>query len=376
MSALLGVRLTVLAGPTVPVPLSPRLLTSLAGVEVTHADDGRSGFQLTLQSGRGADDLLDHAALASPQLRPSARVVLVVTFGLAPMVLMDGIVTNTQLQPGDRPGRSTVTITGEDVSVMMDREERSVEHPAQPEIAIATKIIASYAAYGLVPVVIPPIALDVPLPIERTPTQQGTDLAFLRQMAERFAHVFYVTPGPVPLTNTAYWGPPVRAGLPQPALTVDMGAQTNVTSIDFQHDAPSAVTVTGQVQDRTTNATVPVTVAASARPPLAAEPAAAGFARTRVLRASGATASQAFARAQATVDAAADVVTAEGELDAGRYGGVLTARGLVGVRGAGSRHDGLYYVKRVTHRIGADGYRQRFTLTRDGVGSTVPVVRT
>ena len=43
--------------------------------------------------------------------------------------------------------------------------------------------------------------------------------------------------------------------------------------------------------------------------------------------------------------------TCEGSLDVTRYGGILKARQLVGVRGAGPAFDGLYYVKNVTHKI-------------------------
>jgi hypothetical protein len=62
-------------------------------------------------------------------------------------------------------------------------------------------------------------------------------------------------------------------------------------------------------------------------------------------------------------------------LDTVRYGGLLQARGLVGMRGAGALHDGLYYVKRVTHVITKGEYRQNFTLTREGLGTTTAVVR-
>ena len=72
---------------------------------------------------------------------------------------------------------------------------------------IATKIIAGYAQYGLVPTVIPPKVIDPPIPIERTPVQQGTDLEYLEQMAERHGYVFYVTPGPAPLASTRLLGP-------------------------------------------------------------------------------------------------------------------------------------------------------------------------
>jgi len=39
-----------------------------------------------------------------------------------------------------------------------------------------------------------------------------------------------------------------------------------------------------------------------------------------------------------------------------------------------TRLPGLYYVKKVTHTIKAGQYKQKFTLTREGTGSTVPVV--
>jgi hypothetical protein len=67
-------------------------------------------------------------------------------------------------------------------------------------------------------------------------------------------------------------------------------------------------------------------------------------------------------------------VVGEGELDASRYGGILRPRGLVGLRGAGWSHDGLWYVRRVEHELARGRYRQKFTLAREGYGSTVPVV--
>jgi hypothetical protein len=74
------------------------------------------------------------------------------------------------------------------------------------------------------------------------------------------------------------------------------------------------------------------------------------------------------------MEATTDAVKLEGELDAGSYGGVLQARGLVGVRGAGFSYDGLYYVRRVTHKIALDHYTQKFELVREGLGSTTPMV--
>lgn len=377
--SLQGSLLTVLIGQTVPLPAPPSLMQALHSVTVEHKDEGRSGFQMVFRCGRNElTGLFDYDLVANPLLAPNSRVILVVTLGAVPQVLFDGIITNQQLQPGDQPGATTFTVTGEDVSVVMDREERSVEHPAQPEMVIALAIIARYAQYGLVPEVYPPPAVDVPVPTERTPTQNGTDLAFLNEMAQRFGYVFYVIPGPVPGTNRAYWGPPTRAGAPQRALSCNMGPGTNVRTMDFQYDALATTLVAGQVHDRLTNQALPVQTFAATRAPLAALPAAVAnlsALSTRILRESGLSFAQAQARAQGQTDASTDnTVTVTGEMDAAHYGTVLQARALVGVRGVGFNYDGLYYVKSVTHAIAPGSYLQKFTLTRDGLGSLIPAV--
>ena len=197
-------------------------------------------------------------------------------------------------------------------------------------------------------------------------------------MAARFAYVFYVTPGPAPLTNMAYWGPPPRLGVPQRALSVNMGPHTNVLGdVSFQYNSLEPTFVEGQIQDRQTGQETPVQTRASTRIPLVSRPAwqAQSHVRTRRFRQSGLNTVQAYARAQAETDRSTDrVVTATGELDALRYQALLKPRGLVGLRGVGLSYDGFYYVKSVTHVIQQGEYRQRFTLTREGQGAISPVV--
>jgi hypothetical protein len=373
----LGAHLTLLIGQTVPVPAPMSFLEAFDSAEVTHSDEGRSGFQITFKVGRATTDVLDYALLSDPLLQPMNRVVLMVTFGAMPQVLMDGIITHQQLAPINQPGASTLTVTGEDVSVMMDLEEKSVEHPAQAESIIALKLIANYAQYGLIPKVIPPSSIDVPLPTERTPVQQATDLQYLQEMASRFGYVFYITPGPFPLTNTAYWGPPVREGVPQKAISINMGPNSNAEIPSFSHDGLATTFVSGQVQDRTTNEATPVQTFSSTRIPLVSRPdwSSQSHVRTTQLRHSGLNTSQAFARAQSQTDASTDrAVQVSGELDASRYEALLQPRGLVGLRGAGYSYDGLYYVRSVTHNIKKGEYKQRFALTREGVGAISPTV--
>jgi hypothetical protein len=379
--SLLGIHVTLLIGPAVPVPAPPPLLEAMKSIEVRHGDDGPSTFQITFHVGRsGPLDLLDYGLLSNPLLKTFNRVIVIVTFGVLPRVLMDGFITNQELSPSNEPGASTLTVTGEDCCVMMDLEERSAEHPAQDETIIANKIILTYAQFGLIPMVIPPLAIDPPIPVERVPVQQSSDMGFLCEMAARHGYVFYVTPGPAPFMNTAYWGPPVRIGFPQKALSVNMGPQTNVQNISFRNNALGPALVEGQVQDRITNQTVPVQTVAPLRIPLSAMPASLTNlpnVRRRKFRASGLNAMQAYGRAQGETDASNDdVVKVTGELDALQYGDFLQSRALVGLRGVGYSYDGFYYVKDVTHLIALGSYTQNFTLTREGLGSLTPVLPT
>ena len=57
-------------------------------------------------------------------------------------------------------------------------------------------LLAKYALFGVVPLIVPSIMIDVPLPIDQIPVQQGTDLEYIRYLAEQVGYVFYLDPGP------------------------------------------------------------------------------------------------------------------------------------------------------------------------------------
>ncbi|HYJ29175.1 MAG TPA: hypothetical protein VEW25_02390, partial [Allosphingosinicella sp.] len=57
-----------------------------------------------------------------------------------------------------------------------------------------------------------------------------------------------------------------------------------------------------------------------------------------------------------------------------RYGRPMAARSLVGVRGAGLAHDGLWFVRSVTSTLGRGSWKQNFQLSREGMVSNTPAV--
>ncbi len=373
---LLGVHLTLMIGETIPVTASPFLVEALRSVEVTHSDQGPSGFQLTFQVGRiGALDLMDYRVVTNPRLKPFNRVIVIVRYAIAPQVLMDGIITQIQLSPSDEPGASTLTVTGEDVSVMMDLKEQHREFPAVPDYGAVTEIIKDkdYADYGLV-FPLPPAnqqALNPYNPSEEIPQKPAnmTDRAYLQELAQQYGFLFYVTPGPAPLANIVHWGPPETLSIPQGALSVNMGPATNVESINFRFDAmrPKQVTFVSGESERTFSEPSRTRIV----DPLASDIPAA---KRETFLPEG-DERRVEIRAQSEVDQSFDeVVTANGQLDALRYNGLLNPRGLVGLRGVGQTYDGLYYVKSVTHNISKGRYTQSFSLSRQGTGTTTRFV--
>lgn len=377
LDQLLGAHMTLMIGQGVPRPATALVMEHFASAEIAASDRERSGFELVFEASRSGDVAGAFPIMAEPGLKAGARVVITATIGIRPTVLMDGIIEQAEFTPSEGDTPAKLTARGKDLTFLMDREEVEAQHPAQGPGEIATLILLKYAAHGIIPMVIPPLTAERPNPLDRVPMQRATDLAYLTELAEAHDAIFTMIPGPAPLTSTAYWGPLPRLGVPQPAITTDMGPETNVSGLSIENAESEAASVSGNVQDRQTGQTVPVQSVVPLRPPLAARPALANTATARrnLFRTNGApTAAQAMGEAQAQSDASQDTVTITGDLDTGLYGNILTPRGLVGLRGAGFDHDGLYYVQSVIQKISRGTWTQSFTLNREGLGTTTPIV--
>ena len=370
-----GVYLTLMVGPVVPIPVPQVVLDALTGVEVMVNDTGASGFQLTFTLSNDSP-LHTLFLLAGSNPIPFMRVIIIATLNGIPNVLMDGVITNQQVAPGGDASHSTLTVTGEDLSALMNQQEFSgLPFPAMPAEARVALTLVKYAFLGIIPLVIPSILLDVPIPTEEIPTQQGTDLAYIRQLADNVGYVFYIDPGPVPGTSIAYWGPQVKVGIPQPALNINMDAFTNVETLTFNFDSQSRTLPVVLIQNAETKIPIPIPIPeiSPLNPPLGLIPPSPNkieflndTAKLNPIRA----ALEGLRRASKSTDA----VTGSGSLDVIHYGRILKARQLVGVRGAGLAFDGLYYVNSVTHSIKRGEYKQSFKLSRNGLVSIVPQV--
>ena len=371
-----NVELNLFIGPAVPVPASRVVLDALESVQVqTNDGDTPSGFELNFSVSRRSP-LQTLFLLTGGSSIPILRVVIMVTMGGRADVIMDGVMTHHELRPGSDGGKSTLVVKGKDLTALMDLIElNGLPLPAMSPALRVLTLLAKYAAFGVVPMVIPSVVEDLPIPIERIPTQQGSDLAYISRLAREAGYVFYIEPLQTPGTCRAYWGPQIKVGTPQAALNTDMDAFTNVESLSFNFDKEMKEMPVVFIQNQATKAPIPIPIPdiTPLNPPLGLVPPLPPKVRflndTAKLSPLGAV-MQGLAHASRHADA----VTGEGSLQVSRYGRVLKARQLVGVRGAGEAFDGLYYVKSVSHNIARGEYTQNFSLARNGLLSTTPRV--
>jgi len=306
-------------------------------------------------------------------------------------VLSDGVIGRVDVGASGHVGASTLTISGSDVSQMMDLIDLSgLPMPAMPTIARVYFILARYAVYGVIPIAFPRV-LDVPPnPVEEIPGQQGTDYAYLSQLADEAGYVFFVEPQEIGV-NTAYWGPEIRLGAPQSPLRVGLGPSSNVDQLSVSYDGIRKTLYAVWINEPISHVSFPLPLpdVNPLSPPQGLIPVPPRAFR-QLGHASRATSSDddrrdataksdipgAIVRGLARASQTSNVVSATGTLDARRYGGILRARQLVNVQGASIDFDGQYFVRSVTTTLKRGALTQSFALERNALrpfADTVPV---
>jgi hypothetical protein len=370
-----GIKLSLLIGP-VPVPAPVEVVEALSSAKVdSGSGDAQSGFELTFDLAARSSLHTLFLLAGGGGVIPLMRVVLVVRIDGNAESLIDGVVTNVETLPAEG-GVSKLVVKGKDLSALMDFIDLAgIPYPAMSPAVRVLVILAKYAAFGVIPVVIPSIVEDIPIPLQRIPRQGCSDYAYVTRLAREAGYVFYLEPGPAPATSKAYWGPEIRVGEPQPALSVNMDALTNVEELSFNFDKEKKTMPIVFFQEAISKAPIgiPIPDVTPLNPPLGLVPPlppkivnlhdTAHLSPPSALMAGLAYAGQ-----------NGDSVFGNGRLDVARYGRLLKSRQLVGVRGAGLPFDGLYYVKSVSHDIKRGEYKQSFSLARNALISTVPTV--
>jgi hypothetical protein len=339
--------------------------------------ESQSGFELTFKI-PNRSPLQTLFLLTGGLTIPVFRVVIAVTFAGSTTVLMDGVVTHHEYRSEAGP-TSTLSVKGKDLTALMDIIQLDgLPYPAMPPATRVLVALAKYAPFGVIPLVIPSLVEDVPIPIERIPRHQGTDYAYIKELARQAGYVFYIDPGPALGTSKAYWGPEIRVGTPQPALNLSLdGPHDNVKSLSFTFDKERKELPIVYIQEPITKVPIPIPIpdVTPLNPPLGIVPPLPPkitFLNDTANKNPLAAAMEGIAYASQHSDS----VFGAGTLDVVRYGHVLRSRALVGVRGAGDAFDGLHYVTSVTSTLKRGEFTQSFSLARNALLSTLPAVPT
>lgn len=348
-----------------PVPAPPDVVEAVEEIEVESSTEEASAFRLRLGIGQTA--IGDWSILERDYFRPLLPLTVRVGGGLGlPQALINGYVSGQQVSWGEEPGTSVLEVTGMDVTLLMNLQEKVMPWPNLPDSAIAAAVFGQYA-------VTPRLTPTTPALIEPegTTTQRGTDIRFLKQLARRQGFECYVQPEPNSGLDQGFFQrlpPPVGPALA--VLNVAAGPQTNVTgfSVHYEMTRPTSAIAAGL--DVATKALAPALAPVSTDlPPAGLEPALSRVLPPPIVRPAGlglATAAELQPAVQGIVNESSWAVVAEGTT--GADVGILRPGGYVNVRGAGRVFSGSYYLTRVSHSIRRDGsHTQHFTARRNAV---------
>ena len=161
----------LLIGPVLPVPAPQPVMDALTSAQVTTTAGQADGFQLTFAL--SDKSVLNQVLLPVGYFDPGIRVILLVILGGLPTVLIDGIITRQDVAPSDTPGASTLTITGEDLSVLMSLDVKHVCYPGLPAEGVVAVISRSTRCTGSSPRRCRPSCSTSPIRSSRSPPRAG-----------------------------------------------------------------------------------------------------------------------------------------------------------------------------------------------------------
>ncbi|MFJ2669874.1 hypothetical protein [Streptomyces sp. NPDC087525] len=367
------VHLTLHMGPKLTRPVPAEVTEALLSAQITTTSGERSGFQIAFDLTKTG--VITRRLLPEGFFDPRTRVIVAASVKGTTTVLLDGLIVRQEVGASNQPGQTTLTVTGEDLTLLMDLEERTDRYPNLAPSQRVERILAKYADYGIDARIIREQIQQPAREQYRVDYQTGTDLQYVNELAKANGYTFYLDPGPVPGRSSAFWGPEQRLGQRQHALNVNMDNNSTVDQLTFAYDGTAREEPQARVQDPASRDSTLLAQPdiSPLRPPLGRR-ATPALKRRTLSGTAKKDLEQASAEALARAATSADAISGSGSLDVNRHGYVLRPRELVGVRGAGVTYDGDYYVKSVTHNLRPGSYQQNFTLSREGLiarGTTV-----
>jgi hypothetical protein len=355
------------------VPMPQPLVAAVQEVVVETALDLAGAF--SIRFGIGPTAIGDWSILDTDPFRPLTPIGIRVGVGVNPIpsALLNGYVTAADVAWREG-GKSTLDVSGTDLTGVMNLEEKAKAWQNMPDGAIAAQIFGGYG-------VLPKVTVGAPRLVEPVGTtiQRGTDIRFLRRLARRNGFDCYVTPEPTSGLDQGIFAAPTLVGGPVSVLSVAMGSATNVRDLTVRYDMTRPVAALAVDIDTQTKLPQTGIAPVATAPPMGVEPtllrlraggALAGGVSPTVLVANsgGFTTAELQPTAMALADRFSFAVILEATTAADA--GIIRAGDLVALRGAGRVFNGLYQATKVRLTVGADKFEQHVTARRNAVTMT------
>jgi len=348
-------------------PAPPEVLDVMQQLEIEDHADMADILRLSLSVGVGQNGSRWNVVDRDIFQRFTNLKVLVTVQYSQPQVLMDAVVTETNLQFSNQPGGSTFSVVAMDRTALLNLKEQARPWPDMADSDIAATIFGEYELDTEIESTEPSRQED-----DVTVMQRGTDMQFLRQLARRNGYEVYVENDSETGKPVGHFHP-VRLDVePQGTLAINLGEATNVNSFNARYEMlrPTEAHARNVAVDSVSDQDTEVTSQTEEQLGNVAMVGGERPRRSLVSHTGLADTGEMQTNAQGVVDRSAWAITADGELNTAAYGGVLRAKRPVLVRGAGPQFSGSYYVQRVHHTFTGQSYTQAFTLRRNALEAT------
>jgi hypothetical protein len=305
----------------------------------------------------------DFKLLIDSRVSAGGSLTVVVPVGAKSEVLVKGQVYGQRAHFKHGVADSWVEVIGADTSLEMDRD---VKQAVWPAAAISDSLTTLLQRYTGVTADVDPISTRTS---EETHllVQSDTDLRFVRRLAKRYGHWFWITTTPDDRT-TAHFKRPVLSGKPAITLRIN-NDQPNVAALDLEWDVERPTsTIASQLGLRDKRA-IDGHIDRSPLSPLGSTPLVdVAAARSVQITAPVDVVGDLQARSEGALIEAGWFIRLRGQTSVRALGNLLRTHSLVAVAGIGTRHSGTYVVWSVRHVIDRTAHQMEFELVRNAWG--------
>jgi hypothetical protein len=305
----------------------------------------------------------DIPLLSESKFGPGSELSVLVPTPDATDCLVKGPVYGQRIHLAHGGSGSTLTVQGADSSIKLDRENKAAVWADLTDSSAVSSILSQA---GLAPDVETTQAGH--FETKHTLIQRETDLSFIRRLARRNGFLFWITCDEFGI-ETAHFKRPVLDGEAACDLVINLtDPKPNVGAIDITWDVERPTQTDSIEVDLNSKSDITGTIQKSPLTALGGTALSDIVDEPRIAHVFAPVDDNGDlqARNEGTLIDASFFLRATGSTTLSALGKVLRSHTLVNLRGAGTRHSGLWFCSAVRHLIDSAEHKMEFDLIRNG----------